>query len=209
MYGKIILFLFGLLVLYYAVMIYLDIQKAKAEKAAELEKNKEEIIDISEVAMMFQPVTITRQDIKASVKKPVQTVKQTEPEKTKDKEELKAVTSEKSKTPEQSDTSKSKEASTKVDSGISDNIYFHDKSIIPQDKPQKTDTESLDEDEKDDDNDELELSVNENTQQTKLKNEPTMTEAYDVDSLVQEARLLAEGGDCALSNVIHHCKQIA
>ena len=48
MYGQIISFLFVLLIIYYAVMIFLDIQKAKAEKAAELDRNSEEDIDISD-----------------------------------------------------------------------------------------------------------------------------------------------------------------
>lgn len=39
MYGQIISFLFVILIMYYVVMILLDLQKAKAAKAAELEKN--------------------------------------------------------------------------------------------------------------------------------------------------------------------------
>lgn len=60
MYGQIISFLFVLLILYYVVMILLDIQKAKAEKAAQLENNSEEEIDISDEANSFKPVMITR-----------------------------------------------------------------------------------------------------------------------------------------------------
>ena len=64
MYGQIISFLFVLLIIYYAVMIFLDIQKAKAEKAAELDRNSEEDIDISDEASTFQPVLITRDEPK-------------------------------------------------------------------------------------------------------------------------------------------------
>ncbi len=62
MYGQIISFLFVLLILYYVVMILLDIQKAKAAKAAELEKNSEEEIDISDEAQTFKPVLISRDE---------------------------------------------------------------------------------------------------------------------------------------------------
>lgn len=53
-----------LLILYYVVMIMLDIQKDKAAKAAELEKNNEEDIDISDEASTFKPVMITRDEPK-------------------------------------------------------------------------------------------------------------------------------------------------
>lgn len=62
MYGQIISFLFVLLIIYYVVMILLDIQKAKAVKAAELEKNREEEIDISDEANTFRPTLIARED---------------------------------------------------------------------------------------------------------------------------------------------------
>lgn len=62
MYGQIISFLFVLLILYYVVMILLDIQKAKAAKAAELEKTSEEDIDISDEANTFQPIIISRDE---------------------------------------------------------------------------------------------------------------------------------------------------
>lgn len=59
MYGQIISFLFVILIMYYVVMILLDLQKAKAAKAAELEKNPEEEIDISDEAKTFKPVLIS------------------------------------------------------------------------------------------------------------------------------------------------------
>lgn len=62
MYGQIISFLFVILIMYYVVMILLDLQKARAAKAAELEKNPEEEIDISDEAKTFKPVLITRED---------------------------------------------------------------------------------------------------------------------------------------------------
>lgn len=64
MYGQVISFLLVLLILYYVVMIMLDIQKDKAAKAAELEKNHEDEIDISDEASTFKPVMISRDEPK-------------------------------------------------------------------------------------------------------------------------------------------------
>ncbi|MBD5355674.1 MAG: hypothetical protein HDR88_01535 [Bacteroides sp.] len=62
MYGQIISFLFVLLILYYVVMILLDFRKAKTAKGAEIEKNSEEEIDISDEANTFRPILIIRED---------------------------------------------------------------------------------------------------------------------------------------------------
>ena len=51
-----------ILLLYYATMIALDIQKQKAAKAAELENSSEIDIDISDEARTFKPVMITRDE---------------------------------------------------------------------------------------------------------------------------------------------------
>lgn len=59
-YGQIVLGLFILLVLYYIGMIVMDLQKANAAKAAELDNQSEEDIDISDEAEMFQPIQVTR-----------------------------------------------------------------------------------------------------------------------------------------------------
>lgn len=80
MYGQLISFLFVLLIIYYVVMIFLDIQKAKAEKAAELDKNSEEDIDISDEASTFQPVLITRDEPKKNESEESIDVSSSEPE---------------------------------------------------------------------------------------------------------------------------------
>ena len=55
-YGQIVFLLFIVLLLYYAVLIVLDIQKTKAAQAAEEE------IDISDEAQTFKPVKISRDE---------------------------------------------------------------------------------------------------------------------------------------------------
>ena len=55
-YGQIVFLLFIVLLLYYAVLIVLDIQKTKAAQAAEQDGQTEEEIDISDEAQTFKPV---------------------------------------------------------------------------------------------------------------------------------------------------------
>lgn len=62
MYFKIIMVLAVILLLYYVVMIVLDIQKLKAQEAASDKKDSETDIDISEEASSFQPTYISREN---------------------------------------------------------------------------------------------------------------------------------------------------
>ena len=61
-YGQIVFLLFIVLLLYYAVLIALDIQKTKAAQAAEQDGQTEEEIDISDEAQTFKPVKISRDE---------------------------------------------------------------------------------------------------------------------------------------------------
>lgn len=63
-YGQIVLGLFILLVLYYIGMIVMDLMKANASKAAELDNQTEEDIDISDEADTFQPIQVSRDEPK-------------------------------------------------------------------------------------------------------------------------------------------------
>lgn len=60
-YGQIVFLLFIAFLFYYAVLIVLDIQKAKMAQAAEQENHSEEEIDISDEARSFKPVRIERE----------------------------------------------------------------------------------------------------------------------------------------------------
>ena len=63
-YGQIVFLLFIALLFYYAALIVLDIMKAKAAQAAELESQSEEDIDISDEAKTFKPFRISREEPK-------------------------------------------------------------------------------------------------------------------------------------------------
>ena len=64
-YGQIVFLLFIALLFYYAALIVLDIMKAKAAQAAELESQSEEDIDISDEAKTFKPFRISREETEA------------------------------------------------------------------------------------------------------------------------------------------------
>ena len=69
-YGQIVFLLFIALLFYYAALIVLDILKAKAAQAAELESQSEEDIDISDEAKTFKPFRISRDEPKQKENEP-------------------------------------------------------------------------------------------------------------------------------------------
>ena len=60
-YGQIVFLLFVAMVFYYAAMIFMDLQRAKAAQNAEQDSHKEEDIDISEEARSFRPIRINHE----------------------------------------------------------------------------------------------------------------------------------------------------
>ena len=61
-YGQIVFILFIAFLLYYAVLIVMDIQKAKAAQLAEQDNHTEEEIDISDEAQSFKPIKVGREE---------------------------------------------------------------------------------------------------------------------------------------------------
>ena len=61
-YGQIVFLFFVAMVFYYAAMIFMDFQRAKAAQNAEQDNHKEEDIDISEEARSFRPIRINRNE---------------------------------------------------------------------------------------------------------------------------------------------------
>lgn len=69
-YGQIALLIAIGFLVYYAVMIVMDLQKTQAAKLAEAKKDSEEDIDISDEARRFQPVLVRREEKAAQTEKP-------------------------------------------------------------------------------------------------------------------------------------------
>lgn len=61
-YGQIVFLLFIAMLLYYAALIVLDIQRARAAQASEQDRQAEVDIDISDEARTFRPVRIYRDE---------------------------------------------------------------------------------------------------------------------------------------------------
>lgn len=59
-YGQIVFLLFVALLFYYAALIVMDIQRAKATQEAEQNNHSEEEIDISDEAQTFKPFKVSR-----------------------------------------------------------------------------------------------------------------------------------------------------
>lgn len=68
-YGQIISILFVALLCYYAFLIVMDIQRAKAAEAAEQDNHVEEDIDISDEALSFRPHKVSREEPKKEEEK--------------------------------------------------------------------------------------------------------------------------------------------
>lgn len=179
MYGQIISILFLLLVLYYVAMILLDIQKDRALKAAELEKNNEEEIDISDEASSFKPVVITRED---SPKKTPADLPDNNGNKSDKRENSNKQQNENKQNSDNEKQPENKEQSTSMDDA-------------PKTKPETATTNP----EKVETPDEIDF-------RRPGYREATMTDYVYVEILMEEVDTLAETGSSDLGNIIYCCQ---
>lgn len=180
MYGQIISFLFLILILYYAVMIFLDIQKAKAAKAAEQDKNNEEEIDISDEASTFKPVMITRDETPKT---------KTESDNIPESEFAPAQKGEEKPEPNIEDKAPTEEK---------DSHTATEKSV--EDTPTSTTNDSSEE--------ETPRPAEKHFKRPGYR-EPIMTGYISADELIEEANKLAETGRWDLGNLIVSCVNAA
>lgn len=183
MYGQIISILFLLLVLYYVAMILLDIQKDRAMKAAELEKNNEEEIDISDEASSFKPVVITRED---SPKKTPADLPDNKGNKSDKRENSNKQQNENKQNSDNEKQPENKEQSTSTDDAP---------KTKPETKPETA------------------TPTPENVETPGEKDfcrpgyrEATMTDYVYVEILMEEVDTLAETGSSDLGNIIYCCQ---
>ena len=185
--------------MYYVVMILLDLQKAKAAKAAELEKNPEEEIDISDEAKTFKPVLISRED----PHKPTASAESNgESNQTSDPKEDNQGEQQQNKEPEKKDDeskavgdAKSTEQENNVDTLESNATQ------VKQDLPPSTDNSPIAIKE--------ELSPNSSNEKPFRRagyREAAMTGGLDVDTLLLEVDHFAETGKGPLGQVILECQ---
>lgn len=182
-----------LLILYYVVMILLDIRKANAMKAAELEKNSEEEIDISDEADTFKPVLITREDPN---KVPAT-----------DTEKLSDTSEEESRIDDNRIESGDKESNSDTDtqdeiSGGNPEPKYNPlgtENITGYNQPEKTDNKPSDFSADSD----SETKADEKPFRRDGYREALMTDGLEVERFLEEAELLASTGKCSLGDVVY------
>lgn len=183
-----------MLILYYAVMIFLDIQKEKAAKAAEQERNHEEEIDISDEASTFKPVMITRDEPKKApcAEKPAGENSNT-PDKTKENAETKD---------KKQDEAKDLPQETKNES-----VVNFEKNT-PDNTPSKSEASSKKPDSSDSNDNETkkEEKINVNTIKREGYREAYMTDGIPVEQIIQQVDEYAETGKGPLGEIIFECR---
>ncbi|WP_289741429.1 hypothetical protein [uncultured Duncaniella sp.] len=208
MYGQIISFLFLILILYYAVMIFLDIQKAKAAKAAEHEKNNEEEIDISDEASTFKPVMITRDEpIKNNSES--DSIENDKENRTDNEGQL-----DKSNKPEPDTTQSDKPKSDKPKSEhpVQEKKPETEKTDRPNPEvshEEKPESELVKSSSDEDTSEDVTQKSSDKPFRRPGYREAIMTGYISVDYLIDEANRLAETGEWDLGNVIHTCDNAA
>ncbi len=171
--------MFVLLILYYVVMILLDIQKEKAAKAAELEKNHEEEIDISDEASTFKPMMIIRDEPKKA-----------------SSAESSAETTDKSDTEDKKQTGANNQEVVKPEKNQSDNKPAeHGSSPKRSDSFEPQHDETLKED-----------KDNTTTIKRDGYREAYMTDGIPVEQIIQQVDEYAETGKGPLGEIIFECR---
>jgi len=190
MYGQIISFLFVILIIYYVVMILLDLQKAKDAKAAELEKDNEEEIDISDEANTFKPVLITRDDPnKTSIQETSDDSNEEENKETEKKEDKENTEANKDSMPSEERTP-SKGTSISQEPIVSKDIEpLQDAKTSPENEEESP-----------------QPLHNDKPFHREGYREPSMTGFLDIDDLLEQVDHLAETGTGPLAQVIHDCQ---
>lgn len=194
MYGQIISFLFVILIIYYVVMILLDIQKAKAAKAAELEKNSEEEIDISDEAQTFKPVLISREEPNKA------TVPSDSPNDSGEPADIKKNESYSNEDLPKSEDNKSSETSD--DKPESSEPHESADSAPPEDNAARQDSPASSKN----DEEHSQPSTKEKPFRREGYREAAMTGGLDVDTLLEEVDQFAETGKGPLGQVILDCR---
>ncbi len=191
-----------LLILYYVVMILLDIQKAKAAKAAEMEKNPEEEIDISDEANTFQPIVISRDEPKKS-----QGAGQETEEKT--GESAGQSKSEDCHQPDTNESDRDKKESP-VDKPVQENATPATPAAPPVSPANPTNPDTENRKPESDETGKKDMAEDNKRQDVPFRREgyrePLMTGGLTVDELLLEVDELVETGTGPLGEIIYECR---
>lgn len=198
-YGQIISILFVALLCYYAFLIVMDIQRAKAAEAAEQDNHVEEDIDISDEAQSFRPHKVSREEPKKEDSHNENTLESSQQD---------------DASPTQSDADTSQEGKEEVEDeqeekDNSEDVYNEIESGIAT--PSQA-TESDNQEEPSDVQPSQE-STDDNSDDDQPFRSPTyreaiLTDGILVDDIFKAIDQLAETGECDLGTIIYHCESM-
>lgn len=221
-YGQIISILFVALLCYYAFLIVMDIQRAKAAEAAEQDNHVEEDIDISDEAQSFRPHKVSREEPKKEEEKKEDSPSENASENSQHDDasptQSDADTSQEWKEEtedEQEESDNSEDVYNEIESGTttpsqateSDN---EQEAASSQSSDDET-TEGTAEEESEKPSGEQ--ASEESTDDDQPYRSPTyreviLTDGILVDDIFKAIDQLAETGECDLGTIIYHCESM-
>ena len=219
-YGQIISILFVALLCYYAFLIVMDIQRAKAAEAAEQDNHVEEDIDISDEAQSFRPHKVSREEPKKEEEKKEDSPSENASENSQHDDasptQSDADTSQEGKEEaedEQEESDNSEDVYNEVESGIatpsqateSDNEQEADESVNQEAEPSD---EKSSEESTDDNSDEEQPEDDDQPYRSPTYREAILTDGILVDDIFKAIDQLAETGECDLGTIIYHCESM-
>ncbi|WP_368326452.1 hypothetical protein [Phocaeicola vulgatus] len=219
-YGQIISILFVALLCYYAFLIVMDIQRAKAAEAAEQDNHVEEDIDISDEAQSFRPHKVSREEPKKEEEKkedsPSENASESSQQDDASPTQSDADTSQEGKEEaedEQEESDNSEDVYNEVESGIatpsqateSDNEQEADESVNQEAEPSD---EKSSEESTDDNSDEEQPEDDDQPYRSPTYREAILTDGILVDDIFKAIDQLAETGECDLGTIIYHCESM-
>lgn len=219
-YGQIISILFVALLCYYAFLIVMDIQRAKAAEAAEQDNHVEEDIDISDEAQSFRPHKVSREEPKKEEEKkedsPSENASESSQQDDASPTQSDADTSQEGKEEaedEQEESDNSEDVYNEVESGIatpsqateSDNEQEADELVNQEAEPSD---EKSSEESTDDNSDEEQPEDDDQPYRSPTYREAILTDGILVDDIFKAIDQLAETGECDLGTIIYHCESM-
>lgn len=201
-YGQIISILFVALLCYYAFLIVMDIQRAKAAEAAEQDNHVEEDIDISDEAQSFQPHKVSREEPKKEDSHNENTLESSQQDDA-SPTQSDADTSQEGKEEaedEQEETDNSEDVYNEIESGIAtpSQATESDNQEEPSDVQPSEEDNSNEEQPEDDDQ----------PFRSPTYREAILTDGILVDDIFKAIDQLAETGECDLGTIIYHCESM-
>lgn len=219
-YGQIISILFVALLCYYAFLIVMDIQRAKAAEAAEQDNHVEEDIDISDEAQSFRPHKVSREEPKKEEEKkedsPSENASESSQQDDASPTQSDADTSQEGKEEtedEQEESDNSEDVYNEIESGTttpsqateSDNEQEADESVNQEAEPSD---EKSSEESTDDNSDEEQPEDDDQPYRSPTYREAILTDGILVDDIFKAIDQLAETGECDLGTIIYHCESM-